>query len=406
MLIIDQSKPFHYDLRERKSLSIIYHLLLEDGLIPMGAKQFLSLGLCSVLMATSVSFASVNVDAVSKATEETTTPAKTATTTTPVKTTTTTPVKTTTTTTPAKATTSTPAKTATTPAPAKTTTATPAKPAAVVPVAAVKTYSDGVYRGIFIDGAEMQVNVDFELRANVVVAAKYRYLFYKGIDYRKEATDVKVMEMNKQYVALLNYLVGKDIRTALKDLYVPGNIVTTTAVDGVTGATLKSGKVISAINDALNRGVYSLPKVTTTTTTGETLSTTSTTLPAVATAKYENGIYRGVFLDSGEAQVGVEIELKDNKVASAKYRQLFYKAKDYKNEKEDTKVMALTKQYTDLLASLVGKDVNTAINSLYKPGDIVKDTGVDGMTGATLKSGKVISALRDALNRGVYSYPK
>lgn len=387
------------------SLSLNY---TEDELIPMIAKRFLSLGLCGIIMATSVSFASVNVDAVSKATEETTAPAKT-TTTTPAKTTTTTPAKTTTT--PAKTTTTTPAKTTTT-TPAKTTTTTPAKttptakPAVTTPVAAVKTYSDGVYRGIFIDGAEMQVNVDFELKANVVVAAKYRHLFYKGVDYRKEATDAKVIELNKQYTELLNYLVGKDIRTALKELYVPGNIVKTSAVDGVTGATLRSGKVISAINDALNRGVYSLPKVTTATAIGETVTTTSTTLPAVATAKYENGVYRGVFLDSGESQVGVEIEVKDNKVSAAKFRQLFYKAKDYRNEKEDAKVMAIAKQYTDLLTSLIGKDVNTGINSLYKPGDIVKDTGVDGMTGATLRSGKVISAIRDALNRGVYSYPK
>lgn len=319
------------------------------------------------MMATNLSFASVTVDAVAKATEETTTPAKATTT------------------------------------PAKATTTTAPKPAVVE---AVKTYSDGVYRGVFIDGAEMQVNVDFELKANQVVAAKYRYLFYKGIDYRKEATDVKIMEMNKQYTELLNYLVGKDIRTAVKDLYVPGNIVKTTAVDGVTGATLRSGKIISAINDALNRGVYSLPKVTTTTATGQSVTAASTTLPAVTTAKYENGIYRGVFLDSGESQVGVEVTLMDNKVTAAKYRHLYYKAKDYKNEKEDPKVIALTKQYNDLLASLVGKDVNAAINSLYKPGDIVKESGVDGMTGATLKSGKVISALRDALNRGLYSYPK
>lgn len=390
----------------------------------MNAKRLLSLGLCSFLLATSVSFAGVNVDAVSKATEETTAPAKTTTTTTPAKATTTAPAKTTTTpakaaTTPAKATTTTAAKTtatttkATTATPAKAATttpakaATPAKPATpAVPVAAVKTYSDGVYRGIFIDGAEMQVNVDFELKDNKVVTAKYRYLFYKGIDYRKEAVDAKIMEMNKQYGELLTYLVGKDIRTAVKDLYVPGNIVKNTNIDGVTGATLRSGKIVSAINDALNRGVYSLPKVTTTSATGEKVTTVSTTLPAASTAKYENGTYRGVFLDSGEAQVGVQIEIVDNKVTSAKYRHLFYKAIDYKNETADSKIMTLTKQYTDLLTSMVGKDVNSAINSLYKPGDIVKDTGIDGMTGATLKSGKVISALRDALNRGVYSYPK
>lgn len=131
----------------------------------MRAKQLLSLGLCGIMMATNLSFASVTVDAVTKATEETTAPAKV--TTTPAKTTTAAPAKTATTTTPAK-TATTPAK-ATTTAPAKATTTTAPKPAVVE---AVKTYSDGVYRGVFIDGAEMQVNVDFELKANQVVTGR------------------------------------------------------------------------------------------------------------------------------------------------------------------------------------------------------------------------------------------
>lgn len=370
-----------YDSRERKSLSLNN---TEDELIPMIAKRFLSLGLCSILMLTSISFASTDVDAVSKATEETTTPVKT--TTTPVKTTTSTPAPAT-------------KPVTTTPAPA-------AKPVTTTQVATVKTYSDGIYRGNFIDGAEMQITVEFELKGNAVVSAKFRHLYYKGVDYRKEVTDAKVVALNNQYAALLSHLIGKDIRTALKELYVPGNIVKTSAVDGITGATLKAGKVISAINDALNRGVYSLPKVSATTATGEKVSLTLTAIPSVSNTAYDNGIYRGVFLDSGESQVGVEIELKDNKVVAAKYRQLYYKAKDYKNEKEDAKVMGLTKQYNELLGSLIGKDIGAGINSLYKPGDLVKESTIDGLSGATLKSGKVISALRDALNRGIYSYPK
>lgn len=40
---------------------------------------------------------------------------------------------------------------------------------------------------------------------------------------------------------------------------------------------------------------------------------------------------------------------------------------------------------------------------MYEPGDIVKEE-VDGFTGATIRAGKIISAVRDGLNRGVYSY--
>jgi hypothetical protein len=55
-----------------------------------------------------------------------------------------------------------------------------------------------------------------------------------------------------EYKSLIDHLIGKDIRDSLSDLYKPGTIV-----DAASGATLRAGKVISAIRDALNRGVYS-----------------------------------------------------------------------------------------------------------------------------------------------------
>lgn len=120
---------------------------------------------------------------------------------------------------------------------------------------------------------------------------------------------------------------------------------------------------------------------------------------------YESGIYRGTYSDNNEMQVGLEFELKENRITSIKFRHLMYKGKDYKNEKEDQTIIALTKQYNTLLTHLVDKDLRTELKSLYKPGDIVKDSGVDGVSGATLRAGKLISAINDALNRGVYSYP-
>ncbi|MCG5517296.1 MULTISPECIES: FMN-binding protein [Ectothiorhodospira] len=45
------------------------------------------------------------------------------------------------------------------------------------------------------------------------------------------------------------------------------------------------------------------------------------------------------------------------------------------------------------------------IPELYSPGEVVTENAeVDGFTSATIRSSKVISAIRDALNRGVYSY--
>lgn len=122
-------------------------------------------------------------------------------------------------------------------------------------VVAEVSHEDGTYRGAFMDGGAMQVGVEFKLENNIVKEAKFRHLEYRDTDYRKEETDQTIIGLRGQYEELLSYLEGKDIRNDLKDLYEPGNFVED--VDTFTGATVRSSKVISAIRDGLNRGVYS-----------------------------------------------------------------------------------------------------------------------------------------------------
>ena len=62
---------------------------------------------------------------------------------------------------------------------------------AVSAVAATKSapkaqYPDGTYRGVYISGQETQVEVQFNLKNDVITDAKYRTLFYKGHDWLKE----------------------------------------------------------------------------------------------------------------------------------------------------------------------------------------------------------------------------
>lgn len=118
---------------------------------------------------------------------------------------------------------------------------------------------------------------------------------------------------------------------------------------------------------------------------------------------FENGTYRGMFADRGDIQVSVEFKLEDNIVTSINFRQLFHSGKDYRTEKEDATMIGLREQHEALINHLVGKDVRTALNDLYTPGNIVTED-VDVFTGATLRSGKIISAIRDGLNRGIYKY--
>ena len=116
-------------------------------------------------------------------------------------------------------------------------------------------HEDGTYRGIFADGDSIQVNVEFTLAGGKVAKASYRHL-RRDDDYFLGAEDEPYKSVVRQYTEALEYLVGKDIEEHLPDLYSPGEIVST-QVDGYTSATIRSSKIISAVRDGLNRGVYS-----------------------------------------------------------------------------------------------------------------------------------------------------
>lgn len=116
-------------------------------------------------------------------------------------------------------------------------------------------YDDGTYRGIFADKNQIQVNVQFTLKDGVVTKASFRYL--KGPDeYFLETEEEPYRSVIRQYKECLDYLVGKNLMESLHDLYDPARIVHT-EVDAYTSATIRSSKILSAIRDALNRGVYS-----------------------------------------------------------------------------------------------------------------------------------------------------
>ena len=120
---------------------------------------------------------------------------------------------------------------------------------ASAPAATVLSYEDGTYRGVYGE-TDNQVTIELTLKDNVVTKISFRNLAYRGVNYRT-STEEGIVTLRNQYQALIDYLVGKDIRVSLGDLYKPGQIV-----DAVGGATLRSAKIISAIRDALNRGVY------------------------------------------------------------------------------------------------------------------------------------------------------
>ena len=121
---------------------------------------------------------------------------------------------------------------------------------------AEESYEDGTYRGGFLDGGEMQVNIQFTLEDNEITDIGYRYLRY-GDDYL-EKDDERYVAIREQHEEVLEYLEGRDVRESLDDLYHPDEIISDKEVDNdvLSGATIRTGKIISTIRDGLNRGVY------------------------------------------------------------------------------------------------------------------------------------------------------
>lgn len=119
--------------------------------------------------------------------------------------------------------------------------------------------------------------------------------------------------------------------------------------------------------------------------------------------RHEDGTYRGVFVDEGIIQVNLQLTLKDGVVTKASFRHLVGAVPEYNLDNEEEPFRSVVAQYEEALQYLVGKPLAAHLPDLYDPGRVVT-LEVDGYSGATIRSAKIISAIRDALNRGPYSY--
>ena len=127
---------------------------------------------------------------------------------------------------------------------------------AVSAVAATKAskaqYPDGMYRGVYVSGQETQVEVQYELKDDVITSVKYRTLFYKGHDWLKED---EYVAKNEGYLKLLERITNKKIQDVLPTMYNSDEIQ-------AGGATVRESKVRSALQYGLNVGPLKLAKKT------------------------------------------------------------------------------------------------------------------------------------------------
>ena len=243
-----------------------------------------------------------------------------------------------------------------------------------------EVHPDGIYRGFYYDGGIEQIAIQFELRNGAFDSIVYRGVKYKDGDYMiEDASDAQKATL-RQYQQLADYLIGKGME-AIDDLYSPYDIVDD--VDAVTTATMQSSKLISALWDGLNRHPYKLVD--------------TTKLPMAE--PYEDGTYRGSYMEGGGEEVVLEFAIRDGCFEEIVYRTLQYKGEDYLSENCSKYAKDIAMQFQTLIDHLVGKPI-AAVNDLYRPGEIAPD--VDMFSGSTLRAPKVISAIWDALGRHAY----
>ena len=125
---------------------------------------------------------------------------------------------------------------------------------AVSAVAATKAskaqYPDGTYRGVYISSQETQVELQFDLKNDVITSAKYRALSYKGHDWLKEE---EYVAKNGGYMKLLERITNQKIQDVMPTMYNSEEIE-------AGGATVREMKVRSALQYGLNLGPFRLPK--------------------------------------------------------------------------------------------------------------------------------------------------
>ncbi len=170
----------------------------------------------------------------------------------------------------------------------------------------------------------------------------------------------------------------------MDDLYTPGDILDD--YEGFSGATVRGTKIRSAIQDGLNRGLYSPAN--------DDFSR--------EIGNFDDGTYRGFYGDMGDQQLNVQFDVINNTFSDLSYRLLYYGGNQYLAAEEGDSGYPVRVQHEQVLDYLEGKPL-ASIFDLHDPGpeEFVED--IDGFTGATLRASKIFSSVMDGLNRGLYS---
>ncbi len=244
-------------------------------------------------------------------------------------------------------------------------------------------YDDGTYRGLYEDQGNQQISIQFVLENGLFTDMSYRNLFYRNNDYLSAEPGDTFYPILQQHEQAVQYLTGRS-PDSLDDLYTPGDILDD--YEGFSGATVRGTKIRSAIQDGLNRGLYSPAN--------DDFSR--------EIGNFDDGTYRGFYGDMGDQQLNVQFDVINNTFSDLSYRLLYYGGNQYLAAEEGDSGYPVRVQHEQVLDYLEGKPL-ASIFDLHDPGpeEFVED--IDGFTGATLRASKIFSSVMDGLNRGLYS---
>ena len=111
-------------------------------------------------------------------------------------------------------------------------------------------YMDGQYRGLYISKQDVEVEVQFSLKDDVITKSTYRRLFFKVNDYLKNDNQ-EYVQKGQGYLKLLDRITGKKIQEVMPTMYNEKEIE-------AGGATVREMKVRSALQYGLNLGPFKL----------------------------------------------------------------------------------------------------------------------------------------------------
>ncbi len=242
-------------------------------------------------------------------------------------------------------------------------------------------YQDGVYRGFYYQDGREQVAVQFELKDGMFKSIVLRSLTNRWGSLLSEDADENQKEKLAHFNVLCRYLEGKEV-AAIDDLYEPDPILL--AAGYIPNENVPYEKLLSALWDGINHHPFKLVD--------------TSKLPEAA--PYPDGVYMGRYRDDDGEQVVLHFTVADNLITEIHYEKLEYKGTDYMAPDADDSIRKIARQFEELIEYLIGKDLS-AVNDLYQPGSIARDTDVS--SAATLRAPKVISAIWEGLNKNAYT---